>query len=121
MLYLSANQKVQEKYAYGHYSNNKAELAALHMILKVAINNNISQLQVSGDSNMVVDWVNKKIQINVPHLQQLLNDIRRLLEFVTRFKISHIYRELSMEADGMSKQALLLDIGDLETEVITEN
>ena len=78
------------------------------MILKVAINNNISQLQVFGDSKMVVDWVNWKIQINAPHLQQLLSAIRKLLEFFTGFRISHIYRELNMEADGLSKQALLL-------------
>ena len=70
VLYLSANQKIQAKYAPGHCSNNKVELAALHMILKVAINNNISQLQVFKDSKMVVDWVNIKIQINAPHLQQ---------------------------------------------------
>ena len=118
MLYLSSNQKFQAKYDPGHCSNNKAELAALHMILKVAINNNISQLQVFGDSEMVVDWVNRKIQINAPHLQQLLSAIRRLLEFFTRFKISHIYWELNMEADGLSKQDLLLDPGNLEIEVI---
>ena len=121
MLYLSANQKIQAKYVLGHCSNNKAELAALNMILKVAINNNISQLQVFEDSKMVVDLVNRKIQINAPHLQQLLSAIRRLLEFFTGFRISHIYKELNMEADGLSKQALLLDPGNLETEVISEN
>ena len=68
---------------------------------------------------MVADWVNRKIQFNAPHLQQLLNAIRRLLEFFTRFNISHIYRELSMEANGLSKLALLLDPGKMETEEIS--
>ena len=67
---------------------------------------------------MVVDCINRKIQINAPHLQQLLNVIRRLLGFFTGFNISHIYRELNMEADGLSKQALLLDPSNMETEVI---
>ena len=89
------------------------------MILKVAIINNISQLQVFGDSKMVVDWVNRKIQINTPHIQQLLNAIRMMLDFFTGFNISHIYRELNMEVDGLSKQARLLDLGNLETEIIT--
>ena len=115
MLYLSANQNIQAKYAPGHCTNNKDELVALHMNLKVAINNNFSDLQVFGNSKMVVDWVNKKIQIYSPHLQQLLNAIRRLLEFFTGFRISHIYRELNMEADGLSKQALLLVPCNLET------
>ena len=68
---------------------------------------------------MVVDLVNRKIQINAPHLQQVLNIIRRLSEFFTGFRIYHIYRELNMEADGLSKLALLLDPGKLETEEIS--
>ena len=41
--------------------NNKSELAALQAILELAININISHLQVVGGSKMVVDWVNEKI------------------------------------------------------------
>ena len=67
---------------------------------------------------MVVDWVNRKIQFNAPRLQQLLNAIRRLFEFFTGFSISHIYRELNMEGDGLSKLALLLDPSKMETEEI---
>ena len=70
---------------------------------------------------MVVDWVNRKIQINAPHLQQLLNAIRRLLESFTCLIISHIYKELNSEADRLSKLTLLLDPGKLETEESTEN
>ena len=69
----------------------------------------------------MVNWVNRKIQINAPHLQQLLNAIRRLLEFFTGFRITHIYRELNMEAYGLSKIALLLAPGNLETEEKTTN
>ena len=85
------------------------------MVLELAIKNNISQLQVFGDSNMVVYWVNKKIQINTPHLQQILNAIIRLLESFSNLMISHIYRELNTEADRLSKLALLLEPGKLET------
>ena len=79
VLYLLGFHKIQTKFAPGQCTNNKAELATLHMVLELAIKNNISQLQVFGDSKMVVDWVKRKIQINAPHLQQLLNEIRRLL------------------------------------------
>ena len=61
VLYFSDKYKVQVKYAPRHCTNNKAELAALHTILELAINRNISHLQVFGDLNMVVYWVNKKI------------------------------------------------------------
>ena len=91
------------------------------MVLELAIKNNISQLQVFGDSKMVVDWVNKKIQINAPHLQQLLNAIRRLLESVSSLMISHIYRELNTKADRLSKLTLLVEPGKLETKKTSEN
>ena len=70
---------------------------------------------------MVVYWVNKKIQINAPHLKQLLNAIRRLLESFSNLMISHIYRELNMEADRLSKITLLLEPGKLETEETSKN
>ena len=114
MLYLSDNHKIQASFSLGNCTNNKAELAALHLVLNLAINHNISQLQVFGDSKMVVEWVNRKIQINAPHLQQLLNAIKRMFEFFTGFIISHIYRELNMEADGLSELAMLLDPGKLK-------
>ena len=86
------------------------------MVLELALNHNIIQMEVFEDSNMVVDWVNRRIQINAPHLQQLLNAIRRLLELFTSFSIAHVYRELNSEADRLSKLALLLEPGKIETE-----
>ena len=86
------------------------------MVLELAINKNITQMQVFGDSKIVVDWVNRRNQINDPHLQQLLNAIRRLLGLFSRFSITHIYRELNSEAERLSKLALLLEPGKIETE-----
>ena len=57
------------KFAPGHCTNNKAELAALHLVLELALNHNINQMQIFGDSRVVVDWANRRIQINAPHLQ----------------------------------------------------
>ena len=101
--------------------NNKAELVALHAILELAININISHLQVFGDSKMVVVWVNKMIQINSPHLQQLLRAIKRLLDLFSRLNITHVYRELNMEAGSLLKMALLLTPGHLETEEVKDD
>ena len=90
VLYFLDKHKLQANFAPGHCTNNKAELVALHLILNLAINNNITPLQVYGNSKMVIDWVNRNNQINAPHLQQLLKTIRRLLEFFTGFIITHI-------------------------------
>ena len=70
---------------------------------------------------MVVDWANRRIQINAPHLQQLLNATNRLLDQFTSFNIAHVYRELNSEADRLSKMALLLEPGKIETEVLADN
>ena len=121
VIYFSDKHKVQAKFSPGHCTNNKAELEVLHTVLNLDMNNIISQLQVFGDSKMVVDWVNKKIQFNAPHLQHLLREIKRILELFTGFNITHIYRELNMEEDGPSKVTLLLAPGNLETEEIKEN
>ena len=70
---------------------------------------------------MVVDWVNNKIHIKSPHLQQLLRAIRRLLDLFSGLSITHVYRELNMEADSLSKIAMLLAPGHLETEEVKED
>ena len=64
VLYMPNKQKIQAKFVQGHCTNNKAELAALHLVLELALNHNINQMQIFGDSKMVVDWVNRRIQIN---------------------------------------------------------
>ena len=69
---------------------------------------------------MVVDWVNNKIQIKAPHLQQILRAIRRLLDHFSTLNITHVYRELNMEANSLSKLALLLSLGHMETEEVKE-
>ena len=70
---------------------------------------------------MVVDWVNKKIEINAPHLQQILRAIRRILDLFSGLSITHVYKELNMEEDSLSKLAVLLALGHLETEEIKKD
>ena len=65
---------------------------------------------------MVVEWVNNKIQIKAPHLQQFLKAIRRLLSFFSVLTITHVYKESNMEANNVSKLALMLMLGQMETE-----
>ena len=90
VIYFSDKHKVQAKFSPGHCTNNKAELVTLNLVLNLAIKHNITPLQVFGDSKMVVEWVNRKIEINSPHLKHLLRSIRRLLEFFIGFRITHI-------------------------------
>ena len=86
----------------------------------MVINRNVTNLQVFGDSKMVVDWVNNKIHIKSPHLQQLLRVIRRLLDLFPSLGITYVYIELNMETNNLSKLALLLAPSHMETEEVKE-
>ena len=69
VLYMPNKQKIQAKFAPGHCTNNKVELTTLHLVLELPLNHNINQMQIFGDSKMLVEWANRRIQINAPHLQ----------------------------------------------------
>jgi ribonuclease HI len=44
-------------------SNNFAELMALRLLLKVAMEKNIRPIQVYGDSKLVIKWMNGTDQL----------------------------------------------------------
>ena len=43
----------------GQASNNKSELSALWATLRVAQNSQLQEIQIFGDSKVVIDWVNE--------------------------------------------------------------
>ena len=70
---------------------------------------------------MVVDWAKGEIKIEAPHIQHLLSAIRDLLETFESTYFTNIYRELNVEADKLSKEALLLPPGLMEVKEFTNN
>ena len=68
VIYFSSKRRMLVKYAMGKATNNRAELAALWATLKMAHNNQIQDIQIFGDSKVVVDWVNGRNNIRVPQL-----------------------------------------------------
>ena len=79
----------------------------------------MKRLQLLGDSKKVVDWANGRVQINAPHLQYMMAAIRDLVTSFKSVSFEHIYRELNMEADSLSKLALALQPGIIEVEEMT--
>ena len=80
-------------------------------MLKIAAEKNVRNLQICGDSKLTIDWANNNLQINAPHLQHLLKEIRIQLENFNSTSFQHIYRELNEEANKLSKEALMLPPG----------
>ena len=108
------------KFATKQASNNKAELSALWATLKVAKSAQIQEIQIYGDSKVVIDWANEKSTIRALHLEHLLEEIQTLKLSFRRISCGHVYRELNMEADALSKQALAYQPGLMETEEVSD-
>ena len=54
-------------------TNNYAEYYALYSGLSVAASNNIRNLEVYGDSNLVIQQMNKKWRVKSDNLKELFN------------------------------------------------
>lgn len=67
VIFLSKESKIEIRFARGQCSNNKVELVALWVVLKVVLSLGIAKLQLFGDSQIVIGWENHNIKIRAPH------------------------------------------------------
>ena len=58
VIFISVEKKLHIKYAIGQVTNNKAKLAVLWAVLRVALSRQIHDIQIFSDSKMVVDHAN---------------------------------------------------------------
>ena len=66
---------------------------------------------IFGDSMVIISWLNRLSAHDIPSLMHWCDDIKNMLHLVPQVIFKHIYREHNMLADGLSKQALNLDMG----------
>jgi ribonuclease HI len=60
ILYLSSNHNISFKVGIGQETNNFCELMALKLVLKLAQEFGVTQLQIFGDSKLVIQWMCKR-------------------------------------------------------------
>ena len=98
---------VQEGFTYiPHATNNEAEYSALILGLMKALELGITELDVEGDSNLVVNQVQGLWKVKVPRLVPLQSKANKLLWRLKKWSVKHIYREENTDADRLSKEAL---------------
>eukprot|EP00253_Pinus_taeda_P008941 PITA_08941 len=102
----------------GTGSNNFAELTALKLLLCWLIHRHIFTIQIFGDSLNVINWVNGNSRCQNYMLRPLLDEIMILKQSFNGFFLEHIYRNRNEDADKLSKEALLQDLGAWK---VTEN
>jgi hypothetical protein len=73
----------------------------------------ILDLQVFGDSRIIIDWLNQKGKLQVISLECWKDRIRDLSKAFRTINFTHIYRDINKEADILSKKALQMQEGKI--------
>lgn len=89
---------------WGPGSNNKAEIMALWGALLAAADFQLQNVNIYGDSKLVIEWIIGNFTMNNPGLVGW-----RQKTLCGRCWIAHIYRENNTRADGLSKKGLCAD------------
>jgi ribonuclease HI len=95
----------------GRGTNNYVELMALKLLLLFTREKGIQQIQIFGDSMNVINWTRKHQTCHNIFLCPILEEIFSLLDTFDTVVISHVYRDMNLVADSLSKEGLLLSQG----------
>jgi ribonuclease HI len=90
----------------GETTNNRAEYAALERALEVARDHGFDEIDVRGDSELVVRQVRGEWDANDPGLRERRVRVRELLGAFDRWSLDHVPREINDRADRLANEAL---------------
>jgi len=110
VLHLSNRVSFKIKMGLGSSTNNFAELMSLKLLLFTK-EKNVTSLQVFGDSQVVVKWVQNQQQCQNILLLHILEEVQRLVVSFDVFEIHHVFKERNMIADQLSKDIFLMEQG----------
>jgi len=111
LLYLSEGHYFRIAIGLGEGTNNLAEILSLKLLLVFAIEKNVKNITIYGDSKNVINWTNGTQRCLNLKLENLLEDVLALKLSFEDFQCHHIYRTQNEEADKESKNGLGLDAG----------
>ena len=75
------------------------------------MDNQISKLQVFGDSQLVINWVNGLYRMHTLFLSPLLSKVIKFSGMLHSMIFQHIYRERNYVADGFAKDGSMVQEG----------
>ena len=90
----------------GRATNNQAEYAALVRALEVATEYGFEELQIRGDSELIVKQIRGEWDTKDPELREKRVRARELLMDVAAWDIDHVPREINDRADELANDAL---------------
>jgi ribonuclease HI len=90
----------------GRTTNNRAEYEALIRALEVASEYGFDEVDVRGDSELIVRQVRGEYNTNDPELRERRVRTRELLDGFDRWTLEHVPREINDRADDLANEAL---------------
>jgi ribonuclease HI len=95
MLFTFKDHYFTSKANMGIGTGNQGEFKALFFLLKCALEKNILQLQVFGDSAMTINWMNNEMQVQSIGLSQLALHLKDISSLFHMISFTYIFRELN--------------------------
>ena len=92
--------------AIGHATNNVAEYRALLLGIELAKQLGAREVELVGDSELIVRQVKGEYRVKNADLQPLHAEVRAALEDLDRWSIRHVRRESNADADALVNETL---------------
>lgn len=104
VIYDESNNEVFAESVFAGYSatNNEAEYTGLILGLNTALKQGITELQVRGDSQLVIRQMQGKYKVNSPKLAPLYQCAVTLASKFSKIDYEHVYRDSNARADALS-------------------
>jgi ribonuclease HI len=90
----------------GDTTNNRAEYEALLRALRAARDYGLEEVDVRGDSELIIKQLRGEYDTNNPSLREKRVDAIELLEGFDRYSLAHVPREINDRADELANEAL---------------
>jgi ribonuclease HI len=90
----------------GHATNNVAEYKALLLGIELAAARGAGELELVGDSELVVKQVKGEYKVKDANMRKLHAEVKAALRSFDRWSIRHVRREQNAEADRLVNKAL---------------
>ena len=89
----NGKENVTDTLNISHITNNVAEYYALILLLNYLVKNNINEVEIFGDSSLVINQVNGKWKVKAEHLKPLATQAKYLVSQISNCTISWISRD----------------------------
>ena len=94
-------------------TNNQAEYTGLIIGLKYAVDNQIQDILVQGDSQLVINQMTGKYKCNADKLVVLYKTAKALEKQIKNVQYAHVLRKFNARADELSNMAVQKYTDDL--------